>query len=539
MRHLKRNVTSVAAASAATVGLLFAGVGSASAATTFPNANYGFDGNANLIVGGGSTTLFYMAQQLANLWDDTSSCTTNNSSYAPTSGSTQSYPQAAPGAFNQCNPTTQTQSGGSAGGNYDGDTVAIATPAGSSTGIASLNGYSAAAGTGTYAYEGTNASIPTSGDANSQNGLSNGYGTVDFAMSSRAGKTSGGNCAGGNELAASCDTFWGVASDGVSIFTFNSSAGAYASNSGGFSAQDLYNIYEDVDTTWGQLPEWQAETSAYDSANGTTSDPNLPASNAPIVPYAMNSTSGTFADFVNWVKANASSSDPNLSSFSPNTYGRELSNGSGTNNVLPLENDVKPLIVDAENNGGTYAGQTYAAGISTSATSVQNPVNWIWFGSYGLLNKFPYLSGGTVGGTTFSTAPVPVAYSGDTTNGITPSPGNIANGTYPIPRTLSFVTKTADATCPVVNSACNLNGGPTNGNGNADANVNGATSGKGGAVREFMRFLCRKTTSLANPTDPYTGNSLGTEIQTAISNSGFEAIPVASRSANSACNVQS
>jgi hypothetical protein len=566
---LRHKALTLVATGAASLGLLISATGAASAATpaTFPNSGYGFDGNANLIVGGGSTTLFKMMQSLATLWEDTSSCTTNNSVYNAAGATPVAYPQSAP-AFNQCTVVSggQSYAGGLAGGDYDGDTVAIATSAGSSTGIASLNG-SHSGNSATYAYVGTNSNLPTTGDPNAQNGESNGYGTVDFALSSRGPKTSGGNCPtanpnsgkAGDEL--QCDTFWGIAADGVEVFTFDASSGAYntgATNSGGtggFSAQDLYNIYTcnvvasggAGANTWGALPEWQAVNSAYLSANSSaTSDPNLPAANAPIVPYSINSTSGTLGDFENYINANVPAAN---SAFNPDNYScaRELAGG-----LLPLENDVKPLITDAQNNAFTppaypsgttspyAANATYPAGITTTATSPQNPINWLWFGSSGLLSQFPYLSGGTVSGVTFSTGSVPIASSSETSDGLNPNTGDINSGTYPIGRVLSVVTPKAFADCPVTNSVCNFTAtpGPTNGNGVADLNVTGATSGRGGAVREFIRFLCRKTASL-EPTDPYTGANTLSEIGTDIAASGFTTLPVAEKSSGSSCDVQS
>jgi ABC-type phosphate transport system substrate-binding protein len=565
---MRRPLVRALVSGAAGVSLLASATATASAATpaTFPNSGYGFDGNANLIVGGGSTTLFRMMQSLAALWEDTASCVTNNSVYDATTANPQPYPQSAP-AFNQCTPSAgQSYAGGSAGGDFDGDTVAVADAVGSSTGIGSLNG-SHSGNSATYAYEGTNANLPTSGDPNAQNGESNGYGTVDFALSSRAAKISGGNCPTANPTSGKagdelqCDTFWGVAADGVEVFTFDASSGAYdagatnSGGSGGFSAQDLYDIYTcDVvasggagANTWGSLPEWQAVDSAYLSANsGATSDPNLPAANAPIVPYAMSSGSGTLSDLENFIDAGVPAANNN---FNPDNYScaRELAGG-----VAPLENDVKPLITNAQSNAFTppaypsgttspyAANATYPAGVSTAATSPQNPINWLWFGSSGLLSQFPYLAGGTVDGATFSTAPVPIASSAETADGLTPTSADINAGTYPIGRVLSVVTPKSFADCPVTSGVCNFTAtpGPTNGNGVADLNVTGATAGRGGAVREFIRFLCRKTASL-EPTDPYTGANTLSEIGTDIAASGFTTLPVAEKSSGSSCDVQS
>ena len=64
------------------------------------------------------------------------------------------------------------------------------------------------------------------------NQLSNGFGTPDFAISSRAAKTTKGNCAlagnGGTNDELACDTFWGVAADGVQVLPSTAPTGASA-----------------------------------------------------------------------------------------------------------------------------------------------------------------------------------------------------------------------------------------------------------------------------------------------------------------------
>ena len=546
----KKKIFALSAATAvAGMTLMLGTAGIATAATpgpNLPNSSYGFDGNANLVVGGGSTTLYKIGQGFAALYDSTAGCSTNNASYNAAGSSPVAYPQASP-AFGQCSPTTpQSYAGVEAGGDFDGDNISIAAAVGSSTGIASLNG-SHSGTAGTYAYEGTNADIPTTGDPNVQNGLSNGFGTVDFALSSRAAKTSNGNCnlanptsgAAGDEL--QCDTFWGVAADGVEVFTFGSTvAGSTDSTSlqswaGALTGTDLYNIWECHYTTWGALPEYAAAVAAGDP---------VPPSGAPIVPWSMNSNSGTYADFNNYVSANDGSQtftmDDQAAYYNGGTSadptpptgkcGRELST---TGNPLPLENDIKPLLNDVQNNQG---------GLSTDPMSTNNPANWIWAGSFGLLTAYPYLSQPSLFGNQYNTTPAPVA-------GKLPSTSAILAGTYPIPRILSVVTAKTDATCPAgdTTNPCNLSGGPTNDNGTTDLNVAGGTSGKSGAVREFVRFLCRNkaesqftvgTTTSGSPTDPFTGATAYNEIGAVISNSGFTLPPVATRSTGSNCDVQ-
>ena len=497
-----------------------------------------------------------------------------------------------------------------------------------------------------------------------------GYGTVDFDLSSRAAKTSGGNCdvpdpnnnmVVGDELA--CDTFWGVASDGVGVFTFDSTAGVFNSQpsnpaSVGLSAQDLFDVFNCDVTEWGQLPEWQ-----YASASGYA---NLPAATAPIVPWTMNSSSGTFGDFNSWIAANATGVPSGWTVN--NGCDRELSTAGAAPLSLPIENDFKPLVVEAGNNlynsalyswpatvtgtppfnasnpeGSPYTpAETFPAGVTTSAaTSPQNPNNWIWFSSFGLLSQFPFLGNATVSTTngpvtfnsgvnsvsntaalnttvaagsngatlsslvggalnvasttgfgatgdiivTTSSGTAELSYTGTTattfsgiaivtgtgtstvatgnavnsyTPGSAPSSSDIQSGAYPILRILNIVTPKASADCPLTANVCNFlqtnNPGPTNGNGVADIDVTGATSGTGGAIREFVRFLCRVGTGSAAagtnlaPVDPFTGATLsattatGTngEINTAaVEGSGFRPIPVSKRSPGSTCDVVS
>lgn len=102
-----------------------------------------------------------------------------------------------------------------------------------------------------------------------------------------------------------------------------------------------------------------------------------------------------------------------------------------------------------------------------------------------------------------------------------------------------MVTTNADATCPLnKNKVCDLTADnpPNSQNGIRDINVKGANTGVGGAVREFVRFLCRDKDS-QEPTDPYTGKNELTEINAAKAASGFEPVPVALRTKGSSCDV--
>lgn len=439
---------------------------------------YGYDYNAHIVTGGGSDTTYKMMVALSDIYNTSSiaGCVANTSQ---SNGPGQ--------AVNMCTSTTAPTT---ANANYERDTVAQASPTGSGAGIASLNSdsFDKVKGdvAGNYPYQG----------ASSPNQI------VDFARSSRAPNTTGGNCVGGNEL--TCDTFWGYAEDGVQVFGFGSAHSGSAIN---LTPAQLYGIYSCSITTWGALLG--------------TSDTQ------PIVPFGLNKASGTYSTFNNYLIANGGAPKGFTVNDKPSGFPypsggcvRELTTGN------PFENDVKPLFADVENNQG---------GLSTGG--VNDPNNWFWFGSYGLLSAFPYDNNFTSKtGTSYSGAP-------DQVNGIGPSSSTIFDQSYPIVRTLFHVTPKASADCPTTGGACDFAGnpGPTvtgvSGATGADLNVAGATGGTAGAVREFTRFLCRSG-SLAQPVDPYTGTNLANELTAAKTGSGFTSVPTQARTAGSSCDVR-
>jgi ABC-type phosphate transport system substrate-binding protein len=455
----------IVGAALAVVGALVAGPAGA-----IPPSNYGFDDNAHVMVGGGSDTTFAVMQQLALDWQ--------RSDYGNTGGCVIST-ATGPG-INNCvaNGSPETNDLG----NWQHDTIAQANPAGSGAGIASLNAFN---GT-TYG-----------GTVNGSN--------VDFARSSRGPKTSGGNCAGGNEK--TCDTFWGYGGDGIEIVLFGARA-SYAQGQVGngmtpLTATELFHIWNCDYTMWSQVP----------SLKITGGGPN----DGPIVPWTMQTSSGTFATFQSYIQTNASGVPAN---WSPNgqSCDHKFANGPQAGNP-PFENDLKPLINDPTT-------------IGTTAGDPNNPINWIWWGSFGVLSTFPFLSQPVRGGTTYSTAPAPVT-------DIIPSQSNILAGTYPISRILFHVTRKADADCPLTGGSCDFPGnpGPTaNTPGTADFNVTGGTSGVSGSVREFTRWLCRPDAS-HQQVNPYTGVNYFADITGALASSGFTVVPAASRTAGSRCDV--
>lgn len=470
-----RFTKTLAALATAGTGLTLALAGSAVPAVA-ATGTYGYDYNAHIVTGGGSDTTYKMMIALSDIYNT-----------ASISGCVANTAQTAPGqAVNQCTSTTAPTNSNA---NYERDTVAQAAPTGSSAGIASMNSDAFINGhdaPGSYPYQG--ASSPGQ--------------QLDFARSSRAPKQSGGNCVNGNEL--TCNTFWGYAEDGVEVFGFGA---AHAGSNVNLTPAQIYGIYSCQITTWGQLL-------------GT-------ADTQPIVPFGLNKASGTYSTFNSYLIANGGAPG----GFTVNDHLSTLPYPSGGGCVrtlttgLPFENDVKPLFSDVENKQG---------GLATGG--VNDPNNWFWFGSYGLLSAFPYDNNYTSKtGTLYSGAP-------DTVNGVGPSSSTIFGQSYPIVRTLYHATPKTSADCPTSGSACDFAGnpGPTvtgpSGATVSDLNVAGATGGTAGAVREFTRFLCRSSSS-QQPLDPYTGTSLATELQGAKTGSGFTSVPTSARTPGSSCQV--
>jgi ABC-type phosphate transport system substrate-binding protein len=461
-----------AVATFASVAAIGIGLVAAPAGAAVPNPGYGWETSpafGHLIVGAGSDTTYRVMTSLSDLYAGSGGCLVDLSS----------------STANTCL-ADASQGDATLLGNWQHDTVAEAYPSGSSAGINALNG--------TGSYDGTVG------------------GTPSFARSSR----SNNNAA---ELAA--DTFWGFAEDGIEVVVFNTrgTAGALTTPApdpnGTVAAHTLKLTWATLDkiwtcqyTTWSQIPELGI------TVNGPE--------DGPIVPWSMNSKSGTQATFTKDV-ANASGD----AGFATNTNpcDRVLANGSN-----PFENDIKPLFNDANANPDIRQGGPTGtpAGLSNVATSTQNPVNWIWWGSFGELSTFTFKYKYTIGGNTYQAYPAPV-------QGFLPSTTNVGDGSYPLARELYTVTKWQDADCPRTgvspNATCDSSqyaNGPNLPTAGKDINVAGAQGGTSGAVREFVRFICRSSTAQFG-LDPYTGKNYLSEINGALTASGFTTIPVASR----------
>jgi ABC-type phosphate transport system substrate-binding protein len=240
--------------------------------------------------------------------------------------------------------------------------------------------------------------------------------------------------------------FWGYARDAIAVTTFGTRLGV------SLTKQNLIDIYTCAVTDWSTLG----------GAPGT------------IIPWDMNSSSGTRATFASYIGVPFG------------TCVRKLSTG-----IAPFENDVKPLLADAN-------------------TTAANVNDMIWWQSFGNWQTYPYTKNGTVAGAPVNTNLVTV----DT---VAPSNATVTNGSYPILRSLFHVTKKADAA-----------------NGTAP-DVTGADAGAGGSVREFTRWICKPNT--AHATNVVTGRNQRTEIVLAINGEGFQQIPSALRTPGSLCVI--
>ncbi len=314
-------------------------------------------------------------------------------------------------------------------GNFDHDLMVSAAPTGSGSGV--------------------NALLST--------GFAN-HPAIAYARSSR-----GPNTGETNEL-----TFWGYARDAIAVMTFGTRSAVSLTQA---QLVGIYSCNAAFDT-WGEVLG--------------TSD------TSPVIPWDMNSASGTRASFVSY-----------LGGITFGSCVRKLTSGTS-----PFENDVKPILLDL----GADA---------TAGTADDDENNYIWWMSYGAWATYPYVKNApaTVGGPVVNSNLVGIG-------GTLPSAANINSGVYPIVRTIYHVTKNTDADC--VGAA-----GATCGAGPETA---GADTGVGGAVREFTEFVCRPTTTTVNP---ITGVNYRTEVVRALNAEGFQQIPTASglRTAGYGCQI--
>jgi hypothetical protein len=158
---------------------------------------------------------------------------------------------------------------------------------------------------------------------------------------------------------------------------------------------------------------------------------------------------------------------------------------SGLANAFSFENDIKPILNDANANGiwdnSATRVQLAAGPLTPGSNTITDPNNWIWFSSFGILNAYSYTSIVPLGGTTYQTAFAQICASnscgGVNPTSVPPSTGNVQANSYPINRTLNHITKKSDADCPqTVQGTCDFSGnlGPAIGSG-ATACLGGVT----------------------------------------------------------------
>ena len=323
-----------AAIAATGVAMLAGPVLAVSPAGATPPTGYGFDGTSHSIVGGGSDTTYHTQVDLNSVYNvsQKNGCTLNTA-VGPDLGKCIVLGSA----------ETNTLV------NYGHDNLSELDDVGSSAGISALNG------TATANYSGALHTMPAGeADIGPSAGL-----LPDFARSSRGPKTSGGASASGNELNA--DTFWGFAQDGLELMVFNA-RGAQVQAAGGsaITANEVYHIFNCDFTTWAQVPSLHITAGS--------------ANDGPIVAWGMNPSAGTYATFNTYLQNNGGAPagwaangqacvKPVIAS--PLTYS--------------IENDIKPIV----NSIGAF---------STANNSVNNPKNWIWWGSFGAFSAYPNTS---------------------------------------------------------------------------------------------------------------------------------------------------
>lgn len=228
--------------------------------------------------------------------------------------------------------------------------------------------------------------------------------------------------------------------------------------------QDLIDIYTCVKTDWSQFGQ--------------------PAGT--IIPWNMNSSSGTLATFRTFL------GNP--------VFGSCVRNQVGATNG-PFENDVKPILADPGPD-------------STFNTPDDDENNYVWWMSFGNWLKYPFTKNGLVNGTG-----APIASQIVTVDGKFPSNATIFDSSYSIMRTLYQVTRDSDADCRQTPNTA----GPCD---NLPNTVTGATTGKGGAVREFTQWLCRSTASVQT-INLVTGQNYRNAIIDAVNAEGFQVLSAA------------
>jgi ABC-type phosphate transport system substrate-binding protein len=419
-----------------------------------PPANSGWDENPDVAIGGGSDTTYLVAQRLEVLYNAAAGCAINTAELT---------------AKGKCVTTAPGVQSGPVNGNYDHDLMISAAPTGSGSGVDALRVGMAGVANGTFT------------QYNPQ---------IDYARSSSTG----------NAARLGNTTYWGYARDSINVITFGTAHGGLC-----VTQLELKRIYGFSDvangitaiTNWDQLRNCAGVS--YPSA--------------PIIPWAMNSASGTNGSFTTY-----------LAGTDPATIGRRLQ----PSNVAPFENDIKPLLADGGPNG-------------TVGDADDDENNYIWWMSGGNWSQYPYTKNGCIngvgtyspltgtcsgGGTSITTANASVSDTGAVNTYILPSTGTINANTYPIRRTLWHVTRNIDADCRVLAGTAGTctNAGLDDvfadpaAQATLATNLPGYSVARAGAVREFTRWLCRNGSGGLNPV---TGRTALQDKNAALTAEGF------------------
>ena len=296
----------------------------------FPVTGYGFDGEPNVIVGGGRIR--------PTPRRSTSACF-GSAVRSPAVARCTTQVVRVPARNTKLNECTSNTDDNANLGNYDGDTIGQANAVGSSGGVRSLNGFGETA-TDKTTYQGSANPVGAGYDPACINATTKP--NVDFARSSSSAPMSGttlanATCGGtGNTLAA--DTYWGFARDGITWIAFNARATAIRAlaGSGELSPSEIANMYNCTYDRWGS------------DVPGLGITLNGPG-DGPIVPWTMNDSSGTRSTGINFLINQGGAG----AGFNPDTIAgactQYLGTGTPRGDVTlasqkPLENDIKPLV---------------------------------------------------------------------------------------------------------------------------------------------------------------------------------------------------
>jgi len=251
---------------------------------------------------------------------------------------------------------------------------------------------------------------------------------------------------------------------------------SFGSRSGiNFTSADLVKIYKC------QVTDWSDATLSFNQ-------PSVTQAAGTIKLYGMNPSSGTYASLRDALRAAIPDSTFDIDS---QACVQKLADGT-----YPFENDVKPLIKE-----------------NTAADAS----NILWWSSWGELTTYPFKRNGT------SSDSLAVPGSFNKYNGVAPTTFTIGTGnSYGLKRYFSFVTKKTDADLAQASDSTHF------------GSVSGGTSGKTGAIRQWISTVCSPQfqlggTTNALATNPYNGLDYYTQFSADLSNFSLAVTTTADR----------